>query len=366
MKEQIIQEGWNSLEKIGTLLERVGCSRVLLVTGKRSFAESPGRDCIFEALSGKSYEVFNDFQINPKYEDAQKGLDLFRSFRPDVIVAMGGGTVLDMAKLINALSSLSDDPVPYIRGAKKLSGVSLPLIAVPTTSGTGSEATHFAVVYLEGEKYSLAHQAMLPDSVILDPGLTMDMPPYLTACTGMDALCQGIESYWSVNSTEESRACSRRAVELAAGSLKQAVHSPRRDSREAMQQAAYFAGKGINIAKTTAAHAFSYHLTSKYAIPHGQAVGLLMGWVFQNNLGVNEQNCIDPRGVDFVKSRLEDLCEILGIPSHRDAAGYFDRLLKDLNLDQTAFVLNQESREELFQVVNRERLSNNPVEMEQG
>lgn len=238
-----------------------------------------------------------------------------------------------------------------------------PLAAIPTTSGTGSEATHFAVVYLEGKKYSLAHPAILPDYVVLDPGLTEGMSSYLTACTAMDALCQAIESFWSVNATEESTVFSRRGVELAIKYIKKAVLNPDRESREALQQAAYYAGKGINLAKTTAAHAFSYYLTSEYGIPHGQAVGLLMGWVFQNNLGVNEDNCIDPRGSEYVKNRLAELCEMLNIKNPAEAEEFFTGLMEDLSLDSTEFVLDAETKTELFKAVNRERLNNNPVEM---
>ena len=332
MKEQTVIEGWGSLENISTLLREGGHSRIFLVTGKRSFEQSEGRTVLFKALGVRPFRIFNDFQINPKYEDVLKGMALLREFQPDIVIAMGGGTVLDMAKLVNALSTVPGEEAECILGKKKLSGTALPLLAVPTTSGTGSEATHFAVVYLGGEKYSLAHPSILPDHVVLDPGLTMDMPSYLTACTGMDALCQGIESYWSVNSTEESREYSRRGVELSVKYLKMAVHAPDRESREGMQKAAYFAGRGINIAKTTAAHAFSYHLTSEYGIPHGHAVGLLMGWVFQNNMGVDGDNCIDPRGEAFVKTRLKELRELLGISETGDAGAFFERLLTDLGL----------------------------------
>jgi alcohol dehydrogenase len=363
MKEQNLIQGWNSTREIGTVLSKGQFKKVLLVTGKRSFELSPRKDVLLGALSSTQYRIFNDFRVNPKYDAVLKGINIFRELNPDVIIAIGGGTVLDMAKLISALAVVPLDADLYITGDRKLTGTAVPLAAVPTTSGTGSEATHFAVVYLHGKKYSLAHPSILPDYVILDPGLTMNMPPFLTACTGMDALCQAVESYWSVNSTEESLAFSRKGVEMAVQNIKKAVFDPDGNSREAMQQAAYYAGRGINLAKTTAAHAFSYYLTSEYGIPHGQAVGLLMGWVFRNNLGVNERNCRDPRGPLFVKDRLAELSEMIGIHGPEDAEQFFTSLMNELSLNTKNFVLNNRSKAKLFTVVNKERLKNNPVEI---
>lgn len=364
MKEQKILQGQGSLDRLSDLMNEGDFKRILLITGRRSFSENPGKKRLLASLAGREYKIFNDFRINPKYEDVLKGVEVFQEYRPDLLIAVGGGTVIDMAKLVNALVGVAQDAPRYIRGEKKLEQVSQPMAIIPTTSGSGSEATHFAVVYLEGKKFSLAHSDMLPDYVVLDPQLTESMSAYVTACSGMDALCQGIESYWSVNSTEESLKYSRQAVELAIQNIRQAVKNPNGDNREAMQMAAYNSGRGINITKTTAAHAFSYHLTSQYDIPHGQAVGLLMGWVFDNNLGVNEENCLDLRGVEFVKARLDELRGMLGVGKAESAVLYFDSLIEELGLRADNFMLTKKNKKELFEAVNVERLKNNPVSVQ--
>ncbi len=197
--------------------------------------------------------------------------------------------------------------------------------------------------------------------MILDPSLTYSLPSFQTAATGMDALCQGIESYWSVNSTEESRQFARKAIELSTEFLLEVYLSPNPINREGMQLAAFYSGRAINISKTTAAHAFSYHLTSKYGIPHGQAVGLLIGWVFQENLKVSDNNCNDPRGAVFVRERLVEIKQILKIERDEDITLYFQKMNKRLGLQSERFSLTKETIKELMKVVNQERLGNNPV-----
>lgn len=190
---------------------------------------------------------------------------------------------------------------------------------VPTTAGTGSESTHFSVVYIGDEKYSLAHPSMLPDTVILDPALTESMPPYLAACTGMDAVCQAIESWWSVNSTAESREYSRQSLALGLRNLEKAVTDPDRDARECMLLASNLSGRAINIARTTVAHAVSYPITSRFRVPHGHAVALTLPWFFEFNDEVDAGSVQDRRGVDHVRGVLNEILEALGVASSREA-----------------------------------------------
>src|SRR5262249_51347864 len=138
----------------------------------------------------------------------------------------------------------------------------LPLVAIPTTAGSGSEATPFAVLYVGHVKHSIAGPAMLPDVAIVDPSLTDSMSPALTAVTGMDAFSQAVESYWCIHSTERSKAYARRAIALVLEHLEVAVTAPREENRRAMSKAAHLAGRAIAITKTTGAHALSYPLTS--------------------------------------------------------------------------------------------------------
>ena len=157
-------------------------------------------------------------------------------------------------------------------------GLLPPLVCIPTTAGTGSEATHFAVIYVDGKKKSIASQQLLPDVVILDPQLTDNMPAYVSACSGFDALCQA--TYWSRAATPLSQLYAALTIKVLIVELPQAVNSNSRLVRDKMQMAANWAGKAINISKTTAPHAMSYVITQEFGIPHGHAVALTLGKFF--------------------------------------------------------------------------------------
>ena len=264
----------------------------------------------------------------------------------DIIVALGGGSVIDFAKAYRH----------YVKSIKKL-------VAVPTTCGTGSESTQFAVIYIDGEKQSIDEKNILPDYAIFDSQFLEKSSRYLKACTAMDAFCQAIESYWAVKSTNESREYAKRAIMLCNDNIVEYVNTNNKEVADNMSLASHLAGKAINISKTTAAHALSYKITSNYGIPHGHAVALSMVDVFMNNNLVNEQNCIDYRGVNFVKKILGDLKILLGIS---DFPAYWNELTIKIGLDMSIVKCLDDSEKSLIiNSVNVERLSNNPKNLQQ-
>lgn len=326
--------------------------KIFLVTGKKSF-ESSGAKSIFEKILFLYHvEHFHDFSENPKIEDIKRGIGIFRKFNPDITVAVGGGSVMDMAKSINALSANEGLPEDYVMGAKKLEQRGKPLITVPTTAGSGSEVTHFAVVYIGKQKYSLAHPSMLPSYSVIDPSLTFNLPPRITASTGIDALSQAIESFWSKNATEESKKYSKEAARLAFSSLRQAVNSPTPESREKMSKAANLAGKAINIAKTTACHAISYPITAYFGVPHGHAVGLTLPQMFLYNAETMES------------SKLEELLSLFGAQTPEEASELLTNLMVDIGLETKLSELKIDSAEAkkiiLEDVFKTDRVKNNP------
>ena len=164
----------------------------------------------------------------------------------------------------------------------------VPLVAVPSTAGTGSEATHFAVIYKENVKYSIAHPYLLPNCAIVDAQFTFELPPYITACSGFDALCQAIESFWSVQASEISKGYAREAIIKIRENLLNSIRESNQKSRQQMAHAALLSGKAINITKTTAPHAISYPFTSLYKISHGHAVSLsLEKFISISSLGLS-------------------------------------------------------------------------------
>jgi alcohol dehydrogenase class IV len=248
-----------------------------------------------------------------------------------------------------------------VKDSKLISKKGKPLIAIPTTAGTGSEATHFAVVYHDNKKYSVAHKSILPDVAILVNSLTASQPKHLTACAGLDAFSQAIESYWSVNATEESKAYAREAILLLIPNLVQAVNFPNKNNRQAVMKGAYFAGKAINISKTTAAHAVSYAFTTYYGIPHGHAVFLTLPEFFEHISNVDEKSLNDARGVNYVKNIIMELCEMFNTSSVSEARDFLRNFAEKIQIELSINKLDLlDCEDKIVENLNIQRLKNNP------
>ena len=353
-----------ALAELPGILASIDGRRILLVTGGRSYSSSGAEAALAKYLDHFEVSQFSDVEENPHLEQLERGLELYRSVRPDLVIAVGGGSVMDMAKLIKIFATQTAAPADYVQKSAKLSASGLPLLAIPTTAGSGSQATHFAVLYIGKTKYSVAHPSMLPDAALVDPDLLRSVPPSIAASTGLDALNQGIESYWCVHSTEQSKAFAREAIELVWRYLADAVHRPGAASRLGMAIAAHRAGEAINITKTTAPHAISYPITSYFGVPHGHAVGLVLGKVLRFNAGVSDEDCLDRRGADYVR---DTLIEIAGFLGERDAdasAKAYDTLMESIGLTRDFRSVGIRTREDLETVIahgfNPQRVNNNP------
>jgi len=268
-----------------------------------------------------------------------------------------------LGKLIGTLALQPEAARDIVTGRAPISRSGPPLIAIPTTAGTGSEATHFAVAYVDGEKYSVADASLLPDYAIVDPLLTHSLPAGVTAATGLDAFCQGIESIWAVGATDESIDYATNAVRCALRNLVRATREPTPEARLGMCQSAYLAGKAINISKTTASHALSYPLTSKHRIPHGIAVALTLSPMLAYNAQVTEEDCIDPRGAEHVLDRISMIVQLLGAASVAEACERIEKLVSDVGCPISLAEAGIRGAGELRHIVssvNAERISNNP------
>lgn len=323
--------GRGSLSRLGGILQSLGARKVFLVRNGASYELSGARQTLQPILAPYTVTEFYDFETNPKLDDAMRGIELFRSTGSDVVVAIGGGSVIDMAKLINALGAQPEKAEEYIIKKTPLHVLGKPLIAIPTTSGTGTEATCFAVVYIDKTKYSLKHPSVLPDYAIVDPILTHTMSPSITAATGMDALSQAIESYWCVNSSNESQAYAREAINLTLLHLKAACQSDR-EARDAMSRAAHLAGKAINLTETTACHAVSYPITSYFNVPHGHAVALTLASMFSYNAAATEADILDARGTGYVGQTMDELVTLLGAHDQAGAEQVITTLMESVGL----------------------------------
>jgi alcohol dehydrogenase class IV len=346
-------------DSFNELLKSVGKEQIFLVRGKSSYTAS-GAEFFIQEFFEKQPEAFFDFKTNPQLNDLEKGLKLFKKGQYKMILAIGGGSVLDMAKLISVFAHQKSNLTDLILGKTQIEPNYTPLIAIPTTAGTGSEATKFAVLYIGKTKYSVETPVMLPAYVYLSPEFTASANAYLTACTGLDAFCQAVESVWSVNATESSQKFALKAIQIIWENLPKAVSKNNKDAKNKMQEAAYLAGKAINITKTTAPHALSYAFTSYYKIPHGHAVALSLPFFLEFNRNVEQSNCTDSNGFEAVQNRINRILKTLNLKPE-NAKSAFIQFIESLGIQlNIAQLISNFDRSIIIENVNYMRLKNNP------
>jgi len=352
-----------AFQELGPILYRLDLPRILLVVDEVALASSGMDELLQSSLQGCDVSRFIGFEPNPKLHDIERGIAQYKTFSPELVIAFGGGTAIDLGKLIGLIARQSSAAKGIVTGESLIDCDATPMIAIPTTAGTGSEATHFAVAYVDGDKYSVAHPSLLPDYAIVDPCLTSSLPPAVTAATGLDAFCQAIESIWAIGATDESIVYAREAIGHAWGYLRQSVLSPTPESRLRMCQASHLAGKAINISKTTLPHALSYSLTSEFKIPHGVAVAMTLSAMLGFNAAVTLSDCLDPRGVEHVRSRIDLIVELLGASSVEEACQGIDEFVSSLGCPSSFAKAGITSDDHLRLIVNSVdslRMSNNP------
>ena len=361
--------GKNSLKNIKKIISNLDAKKILLVTGKGSYKKSGSEEKLIQYLGDAVIKRFFDFEPNPNIKDVLVGINIISSFKPDLIIAVGGGSVIDIAKLINIFAvhvAKEKEIYEFVNESSSVKQAGLPLIAIPTTSGTGSEATHFAVVYIGNKKYSFAHEYVLPNFSIIDPSLSYSNPAYIKACSGFDALSQAIESFWAVGSTEESRSYSREAIKIILSSIEMAVLESDKKSMDRMSLAANLAGKAINISKTTAAHAVSYPITKFLGIPHGHAVALTLGSFFVINSHYSESQLNDSRGIQYFDNISKELLNLFDCSESEQVSQRLNQIMANIGLEanlKSIFSKKNIDYELIKKEINLERLNNNPVKV---
>lgn len=333
-----------------------GSSKVLLVIDK-SF---PFLNIKEEVESIKiPYIKFSNFTPNPLYEDVCKGVSLFNAENCDTILTIGGGSSMDVAKCIKLYCKMERDKL-YLNQEYKDTGIKL--IAIPTTAGTGSESTRYAVIYYEGKKQSVTHDSIIPNVAILEPKVLKTLPLYQKKCTMLDALCQGIESWWSVNSSDQSKLLSKKAVETIMKWWHEYIYDNTDEAAYNIMQAANDAGRAICITQTTAPHAFSYKITSLYDLPHGHAVAICLTEIWDYMLH-HIDDCIDNRGPLYLKETFSQIASSMGHNSAEEAVKDLRHILNELEISSPVTIDRLHDLDILSSTVNPIRLRNNPVEL---
>lgn len=267
-------------------IDEIGGSRGVLVCGN-SFCKNGVADEFLRLGGGKIVEIFSDIRPNPTTDNVNDCVRLMREVDADFAVALGGGSPMDCCKAACAIARGDDNIEPYHSLGKPISAKeAIPMIAVTTTSGTASEVTNISVLtdVNQNLKQPMNDPAMYPKIAVIDPELTLTVPPQVTASTGLDVLSHAIESYWSTLNQPICSACSIYAARLVFEWLEKAYTEPENlTAREKMAEASIVAGVAFSHPRTTGSHACSFPLTNIYGIPHGEACAFTLDYFVKFN-----------------------------------------------------------------------------------
>lgn len=294
--------GEGSLECLGRRASKLGRS-ALLVIGRGSVRRSGALDKAMKLLKGSGIRVtlYEGVEPDPSIQTVDEGSKVCRRESCDLVIGLGGGSVMDAAKMMAILAKNPGSAREYQMKERAIEQPGLPYIAIPTTSGTGSEGNRVSVLTNKEEriKKSVAHPYMVPHLAIVDPSLTLSLPPKLTAMTGIDALSHAIESYVSRRAQPFTEGIGLRAIKLIGENLPRAVEKGDDISaRGSLAMASYLAGIALN-AGAGAAHMLAHPLGALFGIAHGEAIALVLCEVMRRNL-------------DYATEKFADIAMALG------------------------------------------------------
>ncbi|MFF6014311.1 iron-containing alcohol dehydrogenase [Lysinibacillus fusiformis] len=359
--------GWGCLNQLLPEVERFKATNILIVTDP--FLKELGlADKVQQPLRTKGYAttIYTDIAPEPPLAIGEKLVDFTRKHQFDLVIGLGGGSALDLAKLAAVLAVHDGKVADYLNltGTKVLEHKGLPKILIPTTSGTGSEVTNISVLSLDTTKDVVTHDYLLADSAIVDPELTISLPPKVTAATGVDALTHAIEAYVSVNANEVTDALALQAIRLISGSIRTAVlEGENKQARSDMSYGSYLAGLAFFNAGVAGVHALAYPLGGQFHIAHGDSNAVLLPYV----MGYIRQSC---------EKRMKDILDAMGLSSaylSQEEASYncvdaLQQLVQDVKIPSTlkGFNIPEESLEQLTDDATKQTriLARSPMPLE--
>ena len=337
--------GADSVKDLCRTISQFGVQKVLIVTDK-PLVELGALDSTLASLTdnGVAHEIYDGVLPDPTQKVVDDGIAALKQAQCDAVMAFGGGSSIDAAKVI-ALAAANDCKAEDCLGLKQCKLPALPFFAVPTTAGTGSEATMIAVISDNEthEKNGVIDPALIPRATALDPLIMKGLPPHITAATGMDALTHAIEAYIGVWEMPETRYYSMSAIKLIFDNLPEAVaNGDNLDAREAMAMASYYGGLAITNALVGYVHAVSHNLGAKYGVPHGLGNAMVLPHVLELMKGAAAEKMADiaihaglgdaSEGhavlADKLVAKVRELNATIGIPETTDVIQEGD--IKDL------------------------------------
>jgi len=274
------------------------------------------------------FSIFDEVVPDPPVEKVSIGVKKLMEYMPEAIVAVGGGSAIDSAKAIKDFA------------AKMTNNNSMALIAIPTTSGTGSEVTSFSVIRDEkaNKKYPLVAESLIPNEAILDVALVKSVPPAITADTGMDVLTHAIEAYVSINNNEFSAALAEKAIEICGGFLLRSyLDNNDTHARQKMHVASCLAGLAFNSASLGLNHGIAHQIGAKFHIPHGRANAMLLPYIIEYNSDINIHSKSRTKYLPAVRKYV-NVAKLLGcsnfneITTVRALISWIQFMMKEMNM----------------------------------
>lgn len=342
-------------------IDEIGGTRGVLVCGN-SFCKNGVADEFLRLGGGKIVEIFSDIRPNPTTDNVNDCVRLMREVDADFAVALGGGSPMDCCKAACAIVRGDDNIEPYHSSLKPISAKeAIPMIAVTTTSGTASEVTNISVLtdINRNLKQPMNDPAMYPKIAVIDPELTLTVPPQVTASTGLDVLSHAIESYWSTLNQPICSACSIYAARLVFEWLEKAYTEPENlTAREKMAEASIVAGVAFSHPRTTGSHACSFPLTNIYGIPHGEACAFTLDYFVKFNAKHADSD-----------GRLDALAKDCGFDSAYEMADEISAMKKRMGMRSRLSEIGCTSDEQIAELTKKSMsmlMKRNPIELSES
>lgn len=322
---------------------------ILIITGKNSFKESDAYFFFNKLSSEYNITFYEKIEKTPSFKEILSLLKKHEHSNFDLIVAYGGGSVIDFSKLVALFKNNIYHFKKDFQNSADLINI-IPIVAIPTTAGSGAESTKFAVMYREKIKFSVLNKRILPKYVILDPKTTFSLSKHQMSCSVIDAVCQSIESLWAKNKNRKSELYALKSLELIFHNIAR-IYENDENLRSILLEGSNLSGKAINISRTTAPHAMSYYLTTFHDIPHGEAVAINIEPFIEINFDSIRE-----------KSKVK-LLEIFGVSTKNEFISSIKMLKLKLGLKSDLSSVRNLNINTYFSFINVERLKNNPVEL---
>nr|WP_106785073.1 iron-containing alcohol dehydrogenase family protein [Lysinibacillus timonensis] len=354
-----IDFGIGKLEKLPEIVEQFGFEKGLLISTP-SMVKNGIAAQIAEASNGKLKEIFSDIQPNPTLKNTDDCAKILRSNQYDFAVAIGGGSVLDCAKVACFVAKTEHSTSAYFYKDKPVDHPGIPLIAIPTTSGTASEITAVSVLTDtdKGVKAPLSSKYLYAKYALIDPALTFSCPPHVTAASGIDVLAHSLEAFYGKKHQPYTDMAAEKAAKLVFKNLLVAYKDPENvEARVNMSLASVTAGLAFNLTQTAAAHACSYPLTQDFGITHGEACAFTLAAFWRLNSQSEDT---------YVSTRLQQFNKRCGFEDADALANYIDEMKIEMGLCMTleaAGVTTEELLDDLVINSFAPNMQNNPVEM---